>query len=325
MKRIILYLFVAVAVLFSSCDRAFDMGQAEDPAKMLLEAFFVGRERAFLTLHRTVPLGAGKRAGDDFSVESISLTVNGQKVGAVREDVYRWSFAGDFSPGSVIELTLRVADNPGIISAATSVPEPPAISDVKLAYTKTGDSHPATGIKICLGDDINPDDRYGLIVQHLTLREHITTDGSLGTHILSISTCAPQNKVLDEFLDSQMPGRTRMYVSYRPDGKEQEEMLLIHARDFDGSGFEQTYPYYQGSVISNPDGSLDIETHHYRCLLCRLSLEMYNYLAARYNQGKDDMGEFGRYVTAYSYSNVAGGYGVFAAASPWAVSAWVAF
>ncbi|MBP5389537.1 MAG: DUF4249 family protein [Bacteroidales bacterium] len=87
------------------------------------------------------------------------------------------------------------------------------------------------------------------------------------------------------------------------------------------SGLPLDQPYH-GPALSGANLQRDLRLL-FRGSLYRFSPELYNYLAAQYNNGHSNSTPYGLSPVNSTYSNVSGGYGIFGALSTPAETPWL--
>ena len=306
-----------------ACEREFDPKLSDSDNQLLLEGVVAGDGGIRLTLSRVTPIGASYLVRtNDFMVEEISVTADGRSVKAQKQDAQHWFVAGENAPGSSLELSIRAYDA-GALRARTTVPPRPVIdgAEVTLAESQE-DEGTVVQIALSLGEEIRPEDRFGLFVDREMTTVVVTPQGEEYTYsnILNLGQTLPTE---DAYLERLMQGKARMDIKFSPDGKDGEQMLMLHGADLQDGKISAFYATKADHRVELLPGYKSTTRYRFRCRLYRLSPELYSYLAAQYNKDNAGTSRYGLAPANYNYSNVQGGYGVFGAISPCAETPWL--
>ena len=314
--------FIAAGLLLAACSPYFDPGLSESGDQMLLEGVVAGGGTSWLSLSRVTPLGASHRDPTDFTIKEIEVKTGGRSIDVRLWDAQHWYFTETAVPGTVLDIHILTEDA-GEIRASTTIPRAPEIKGVEteLATMQGGDA--AIQITLYLDEYIEPEDRFGLVVQREYTRVVIGPDGEQEDVFTYCTSMEPGSYAEDEYLDRLMQGRTRMCVPVALDGQTKDQMLLLQGRDFRAAGITALYQTLFDHEDMLEDGREILRLFRFRCRLYRLSPELYNYLAAQYNRENSYQIRYGLAPANYNYSNGHGGYGIFGALSAPAETPWL--
>jgi|GEM_PF-2951489 len=330
MKRTVTYIITVFAALClaASCHQIeFDLGNADSLTQMYLESVVSAADTTFLFFRRALPLGADRTAEEDstfpedYTMEQVEVRADGRDVPVFRKDKTHWYFTGNYAPGTEISLTARPARfDP--VSARTTVPEPPVIRKIKTGIDG-GLGSPAVRIELSLAGEVSSRDRFALVVRMESTEKTYAPDGSLVSHRKDTSYLSYTKILEDQYMERVMPGRSRISLEYPLDGRKRVPLLLLHSADIPDGVLSERYPTRYDQEAKYDDGSRETLSFRFRCSLYRLSPELYNYLAAQYNNGHSNSTPYGLSPVNSTYSNVSGGYGIFGALSAPAETPWL--
>ena len=319
----------AAALLLSACEYTFDPKLDVNEDRMYVQAYVTDADTTFVRVSRTVPLEAAKTAGTDYRVEDFSVRADGAEVALERKDDGRWYFLGHNAPGTTLDLYVKAAGI-GAASARTVVPAAPKIASLRSEHITVKDRE-LQKITLTLAEDPDPDACYALayfLKEELAwsaVGEDGTDDGSAITHVTSLY---PTSLTEPESLTGLLEEASRTVFSFRPTWDYRDDaaqLLVLNGREITDRTIEQYYTWYAPfeRTYDWGDGNSYWSKGDYawKVKLYRLSGEAYSYLMARKNEDYSELAMFGLIPPGFTYSNVTGGYGVFASLSsdetPW--------
>ena len=316
-------IFALTAFLPWACEREFDPKLSDSDNQLLLEGIVAGDGGIRLALSRVTPIGASYLVrADGFMVEEISVTADGRSAKVQQQDAQHWFIAGDNAPGSSLELSVRAYDA-GALRARTTVPRKPVIGGAEVSLVESQPDEAAlVRITLSLGEEIQPEDRFGLLVDREMTTVVVTPQGEEYTYRDTLNlgqTLAAEDVPLERL----MQGKARMSITFPPGGENSGQMLILHGADLQDGKLNALYATKADHQRELLPGYSSTTRYRFRCRLFRLSPELYSYLAAQYNKANAGTSRYGLAPANYNYSNVQGGYGVFGAISPCAETPWL--
>ena len=273
-------LAVSLLVLMTSCEYRFDVSSPVAGTRMFVEGIIGLEDTDYIRVQKAVPVGKDAQDGDSYEVESIVYTEDGRAHALEKIDTLQFYAAhGTPAPGSVLRFSLSTKGEPAV-SAITTVPDVPQAS-----WTCTvinGTAHWKMTVD-------SPEDRYYALMCY-------------GRY---------------EFEDGEYWGATT--VSADQAGTSYYETLTAQLRQ---TTWVSAYEPYRLTVLRGDElsgGTFAFATDGtgsaYRMVLLGLSEEAYSYLNAKYNKENNMLAMIGLSPANFAYTNVEGGYGVFAAVS----------
>ena len=326
MKKI--FALYAAALLLSACEYTFEPKLDVNEDRMYVQAYVTDADTTFVRVSRTVPLEAAKSSGTDYRVEDFSVRADGEEVALQRKDDWRWYFLGHNAPGTTLDLYIKAA-GVDAASARTVVPVAPKIASVASEHI-TVKERELQKITLTLAEDPDPDTYYALAY---FLKEDLwwttVVEGEVESDAIThVSSLYPTSLTEPEGLTGLLEEASRTIFSFLPswdyrDGTAQ--LLVLSGREIQDRTIEQYYLWYGPfeQEYSWEDGSSYWTKSEYAwsVKLYRLSGEAYSYLMARKNEDYSELAMFGLIPPGFTYSNISGGYGVFASLgvteTPW--------
>ena len=319
----------AAALLLSACEYTFDPKLDVSEDRMYVQAYVTDADTTYLRVSRTVPLSAGKSSGSDYRIEEFTVRAGGQEVELQRKDDWRWYFLGHNAPGTALDLYLKAA-GVGAASAHTVVPTAPQIASVQAEHIQSGDRE-LQKITLKLAEEPDPDAFYALayfLKEDLEWSAHGDDDTEDSGAITQISSLYPTTLTEPESLTGMLEEASRTVFSFLPtwdyrDGAAQ--LLILSGREIPNRTIEQYYTWYESFDREYDWGDgfayWSKGTYAWKVKMYRLSGEAYSYLMARKNEDYSELAMFGLIPPGFTYSNISGGYGVFASLgcseTPW--------
>ena len=343
MKRLPIY--ILLAALFCSCEYNFELDESSLENKLYVNCVAGCGDTTFVTVQRCVPVNKATLADKKLpDLEYLHLTLDGKDLPLKHMDdtIYnRWYTLEKMNAGSVLSIRAKASDTEEV-NASCSLPPTPSIKSIKTDFCKTDESYLEFQIEL----EGTTEGYYAVEGQFRTQEsavydpdynpyessdfegDYITSYYGLYSNILPESS-----EILSE--------RTEEYPGLSWDGRslngtiwssEIKHLSLVSERDLaESKGILRFYIYY------NPDCDEDAEYdiydggkvkyHHKRVTtrqfrIYRISPEFYYYASAQIAQDENTLGEIGLAPSAFSYTNIDGGFGVLASCA-WCETPWM--
>lgn len=302
------------ACLLCSCESSFSLKLDETADKILVEAYFSQEDTTFLHFHRAVGFNGAKKASDDISMTKVEMSIGGVPADVVRMSDTRWYTLAKLGNRSERIVLSAQAENTASVSASTTVPDAPEVS----AY----------------GLDMDEDEFGSYLRLDIEMPEVPSEDSFFAVAVMKEVTYSrgnwsdtryysmePTMRTLDNTLLANLWGGNYITFFY-PDKVGEFDNCRMTV--FGGSEFVgKTYSYY---MTPGKDGLQDdgqtMQTTRYKAFFFRITADFYNYQKAKYSAENNRLAGAGFCPPNFSYSNVNGGYGIFAGLS-WVETEWM--
>ena len=327
---------IALATLgLCSCEEYFELKGAGGQPKMYVECYAGLSDTTFLTLYKAVHVNGKRSDAADFTIKSMSLTVDGVPV----------SFNADSAPllfstttaipaGSKLEFTLETGET-APVSASTVVPDKPVFTVEQKVINTPGNFIRFRQFIVKFPGGFKEGEHYGVSIGHHVIYEHSDSAETWDTYYVDPPITLGK-------ADDSEAGTTQSVSLVVMGYPEEIRMATFSADDYPEGSIAASIiddffipdfdpGAYEGIEIPEDEGGEGDEipeesdetvvTHQYRVLVYKLSTETFGYFGALYNQQSNFLAMLGLSAPNYAYTNISGGYGILGALtvaeSPW--------
>ena len=335
-----IFAITLASLAICACEERFELkGSAGEP-RMFVECYAGLSDTTFLSIYKAVSVNAPVSDASDYTVRSMSLTVDGVPVALDTIGHYMRTYTtAPIAPGSRLEFSLETEET-APVSASTTVPDKPAFTVEQRVIDTPGSFIRFRQFNLTFEGGLKKGEYYGISIVHHDVYNHPDSLDAWDTYFneAPITLGATPDA-------SAQTGRT---VQFRLSAADEPVSMAIFSADdfpygtvsasiiddffipdFDPGAFEG---YEDPGEEDDSDGdepsdeipSDDDETvvtHHYQILVFKLSEETYGYFGALNNQQSNFLAMLGLSAPNYAYTNIAGGYGIFGgisrSESPW--------
>lgn len=285
------FYIISLVLLLSACEYEFEVSSPVGESRVFVESISgITGDESYIDVKRAVPVGKPKIEGYAYTLESFSITQDGEALALSRVgDGTTFSYKPQPKPGSRLELSIKTSDMEEI-RAESLIPEPIKVSDLKyeeingnLNWELIFEGEP----KNCLLYIV--DERHTNWVNIFASSDNSLL-GLMNSELKTIGWQILLPITGDENYteDNGVSVLAYSYVMIEKESIKDSMRFAFSTMAFSGT----------------------LEFH-----LFTISEQAYGYLNAQYNRNNNFMALLGLSPPNFAYSNIDGGFGVFAAAT----------
>lgn len=299
-KRMLLALFSLC--LLCACEETFEI-DTEGRSKLFVQCYAGLGDTTFVHIRKAVPVNASEPP--EFTLNSVGLRAGGVPVKLNKDSETLYWSTSPIVPGSELVFEAAAQGLPEVC-ASSKVPE---VLDFHTEARVEEYSYVGRVLRMkAVFDKPLPEGEYfgACVVAHTeVMSDGVVEDSSESIVPFSIGAIGG---ALSDMISSAMGGGT---MDINIGGKKQISVLLFNPNDLtDGSICFNSDCSIYGDYPGEGDGKAVVV--EYRLNLYSFSKECYYYFQALNNRDRNFLAQLGLSPPNYSYSNVAGGYGVVA-------------
>ena len=330
-----IFAIVLATLGLCSCEEYFELKGTGGQPKMYVECYAGLSDTTFLTLYKAVPVNGKPSDAADFTIKSMSLTLNSAPVALVPDESHTLFYTTTPIPaGSKLEFTLETGET-APVSASTVVPGKPVFTVEQKVINTPGNFIRFRQFIIKFPGGFKEGEHYGVSIGHHLIYEHPDSADTWDTYYFDAPITLGK-------IDDSEAGTTQS-VSLNVMGYPEEIRMATFSADdypegsiaasiiddffipdFDPGAYDDIEFDYDedGEGDEIPEESDEsVVTHQYQILVYKLSTETFGYCGALYNQQSNFLAMLGLSAPNYAYTNISGGYGILGALtvaeSPW--------
>ncbi len=314
-KRFVLILVAALG--FFSCEERFELNDVGGEPRMYVECYAGLSDTTLVRLYKAMPVNAKASDGEDYTLKSMDLKVDGTSVVLHPVSDSLFLSSGAIAPAKSLywtddpipagaKLSLEVeTEETAPVSATTTVPVKPSFS--LTAEMVGGPIMPYIQFLINFQNEVLPTDRFGIAI-----KQYMTThrdDGSedQSYEMSSAPTMIEGDIVLEQDLSVMgCPGAFHfgMYSGEEFEGQTLNAIMMYDPREYT---WEENRYDDEGNELPPVTVTLSIKL---QIQVLKFSDESYGYLNSLYNRESNWLAMLGFCPPSVAYTNISGGYGV---------------
>lgn len=301
-KRMLLTLFSLC--LLCACEETFEIDSKGGRSKLFVQCYAGLGDTTFVHIRKAVPVNASEPP--EFTLNSVGFRAGGVPVELNKDSETLYWSTSPIIPGSGLVFEAEAKGLPKVC-ASSNVPE---MLDFHTEARVEEYSYVGRVLRMkAVFDKPLPEDEYfgACVVAHTeVMSDGVVEDSSESVVPFSIGAIGGS---LSDMISSAMGGGT---MDINIGGNKHISVLLFNSNDLtDGSICFNSDCIGINGDYSGEDGGKAVVVE-YRLNIYSFSKECYYYFQALDNQDRNFLAQLGLSPPNYSYSNVAGGYGVVA-------------